>query len=204
MDLAALERQMDAWERRYQAWAEPINQAIYNGLYRVDSSGSAGEDPWENAHRVREQQLARDDPYQEIYALLDELCPAYLTATAQQRASIRAMASTRNGVLSALLGYVYRAAHRIQSPADREWLRRGLAAVSIENCSKDFRDVALALAELYVAAEQAGIPPRSDFRAIASLSSPEKPAGGTAPVRDMLTNFHNYGALRERKSQRQP
>ena len=35
-----------------------------------------------------------------------------------------------DGTLSALLGYAYRAVARIQSPEDREWLRRGLAAIS--------------------------------------------------------------------------
>ena len=130
---------------------------------------------------------------------MDELCPAYLEASAEQRATVRAAASDKNGVLSALLGYTYRAARRIQSPEDEEWLLRGLAAISIENCARDYRDVLLALAELYVTAEEAGIKPGSDFGAVSRLSSAEKPRGGNTPVKEMLANFRGYGALGERR-----
>jgi len=127
------------------------------------------------------------------------LCPAYLEASAEQRAAVRVAVSDKNGVLSALLGYAYRAARRIQSPEDREWLLRGLAAISIENCAKDYRDVHLALAELYVTAEEAGIRPRADFRAVSRLSSEEKPRGGDTSVKKMLANLPRYGALKERR-----
>jgi hypothetical protein len=127
------------------------------------------------------------------------LCPAYLEAAPEQRAEIRAAVSDKNGLLSALLSYVYRAAEQIQSPADREWLRRGLAAASIENCRKDYRDVLLALAELYVSAEQAGLNPRPDFKAVSRLSSREKPQGGMTPVSNMLARFHSYAVLKERR-----
>jgi hypothetical protein len=131
--------------------------------------------------------------------LLDELCPAYLEAAPEERAKVRAAASDKNGVLSALLGYAYRAARRIESAEDREWLRRGLAAISIEDCARDWRDVLLALAELYVAAEEAGIRPRSDFTAVSRLSSAEKSRGGNTSLQEILANFHSYGALRERR-----
>jgi hypothetical protein len=149
--------------------------------------------------RVRDTQLAKCDPYQDMYDFFDELCPAYLDAASPQRAEIRAVVSDKAGLPSALLGYVYRSASQIQSASDGEWLRRGLAAASIENCARDFRDVVLALAELYVAAEEAGIDPKPAFKAVARLSSRDKPRGGTTPVRQMLANFHRYGALKERK-----
>ena len=98
-----------------------------------------------------------------------------------------------------MLGYANRAAKRIQSPEDEEWLLRGLAAISIENCARDYRDVLLALAELYVMAEEAGIKPGSDFRAVSKLSSEEKPRGGDTSVKKMLANLPRYGALRERR-----
>jgi hypothetical protein len=74
-----------------------------------------------------------------------------------------------------------------------------LAAISIENCARDYRDVLLALAELYVTAEEAGIKPSSDFRAVSKLSSEEKPRGGDTSMKKMLANFRGYGALRERR-----
>ncbi len=74
-----------------------------------------------------------------------------------------------------------------------------MAAVSIENCRQDFRDVLLALADLYVAAEEVGIDPRPEFNAVSRLSSEKKPAGGTTAVSTVLADFYRSAALRERK-----
>jgi hypothetical protein len=202
MGLAELIQQLDEVEKRYQEWVAPINRVIRECSYKVNRDGYTPADFDRDVKAVREKQRAKYDPYQAIHRLLDEMCPAYLEASSEQRALVRAAASDKNGVLSALLGYAYRAARRIQSPADREWLRKGLAAISIENCSKDYRDVLLALAELYVTAEEAGIRPRSDFKAVSRLSSVEKPKGGNTSVQEMLANFQGYGALRERRRRR--
>jgi hypothetical protein len=199
MELAPLIQQLDELEARYQAWVEPINRVTWESNFKVGRDGYTTADSKRDIKAIRERQLAKYDPYQAIHALLDELCPAYLAASAEQRTAVRAAASDKNGVLSALLGYAYRAARRIQSPEDREWLLRGLAAISIENCARDYRDVLLALAELYVSAEEAGIKPSSDFRAVSKLSSEEKPRGGDTSMKKMLANFRGYGALRERR-----
>jgi len=203
MGLTALIQRLDDLEERYQEWVEPINRVIQECLFKINRDGYTSADFDRDVRAIKEKQRAKYDPYQAIYELLDELCPAYVEASAEQRAAMRAAVSEKDGVLSALLGYAYRAAGRIQSPEDREWLRRGLAAISIENCSKDYRDVLLALAELYVAAEEAGIRPATDFRAISRLSSAEKPRGGSASVREMLANFRSYGVLRERRKRQQ-
>jgi hypothetical protein len=199
MELAGLTKQLEELEEQYQEWVEPINRVIRECSYKVNRDGYTPADFDRDVKAVKEQQRAKYDPYQAIYRLLDELCPAYLESSSEQRAGVRAAVSDKNGVLSALLGYVYRAARRIQSPQDREWLRKGLAAISIENCARDWRDVLLALAELYVAAEGAGIRPRSDFTAVSRLSSGDKPEYGSTSTREILANFHGYGALRERR-----
>jgi len=199
MTFAALLRQLDEWEERYREWVGPINRAIRECSLRVNRDGYTPADFERDVRAVKDRQWARYDPYRAIYALLDELCPAYLEASAEQRAAVRAAVSDKRGVSSALLGYAYRAAERVRSSRDREWLRRGLAAISMENCGRDYRDVLLALAELYVAAEEAGIEPRADFRAVSRLSSGEKPRGGRSSVRQMLARFQSYGVLRERR-----
>ena len=199
MGLDTLIQRLDELEEQYQAWVEPINQVIRESSFKVNRDGYTPADYERDVKAVRERQRAKYDPYQAIYELLDELCPAYLEASAEGRAAVRVAVNDKSGVLSALLGYAYRAAKRIQSPLDKEWLRRGLAAISIENCAKDYRDVLLALAELYVRAEEAGIRPRSDFTAVSRLSSRELPRGGDKPMQGMLANFSRYGALRERR-----
>jgi hypothetical protein len=199
MDLEALEQELDALEERYQAWVAPINAVIQEKLFLVNRAGYTHADYERDVAHVRAAQRARYDPYPEMYAQFDQLCPAYLDAPPSTRAAIRDAVADRPGVLHALLGYVYRAAGRVRSPDGEEWLLRGLVAASIENGARDVRDLLLALAELYVAAEQAGLSPRPAFRKVAALSSRDIPRGGNTPVRDILAHFHRYGALRERR-----
>lgn len=202
MKVVTVRERLNELEERYQEWVGPINQIIRECLYKVNRDGYTPADFERDVKRVKDAQLVKYNPYQEMYEFFDELCPAYLGATTEQRAEIRLAVSDKAGVLSALLGYVYRSANRIQSSSDSEWLRNGLAAVSIENCCKDFRDVLLALAELYVVAEKAGIDPKPEFKAVSRLSSREKPSGGTTPVSRMLTSFHRYAVLKERRRKR--
>lgn len=199
MNVVTMRERLNELEERYQEWVEPINRVTRESSYKVNRDGYTPADFERDVKRVKDAQLAKYNPYQEMYEFFDEICPAYLGATTEQRAEIRLAVSDKAGVLSALLGYVYRSANRIQSSSDGEWLRKGLAAVSIENCCKDFRDVLLALAELYVVAEEAGIDPKPEFKAVSRLSSREKPSGGTTPVSRMLASFHRYAVLKERR-----
>jgi hypothetical protein len=121
-------------------------------------------------------------PSEEHEQFFKDLCRLYLDASPKQRARLRSAVSDKPGILNHLLGYVYKSAEQIHSVKDKEWLRIGLAAASLENCGSDYRDSLLALAELYVAAEVASINPRSEFKVVAGL-----------------TNFHTYAVLKERQ-----
>jgi hypothetical protein len=203
VEITAVTHQLDQLEEKYQEWVAPINEVIQECSFKVNRDGYTPADFEKDVMRIREKQREKYDPILAIYALLDEICPAYLEASPEERASIRTAVSDKNGILSALLGYAYRAASRIQSPADRQWLRQGLTAISIENCSRDYRDVLLALAELFIAAEEAGIQPRPEFNAVSRLSSAEKPQGGNTSLQSILANFHGYGVLKEHRRKRQ-
>ncbi len=199
MDLTTLAEQLEELEKSYQEWAKPINAAIQENMRKVNKNGYTSDDFQNAIKEVRDKQTNKYNWYEEIYTFFDQLCPAYLDATAQQRAEARAAASDKNGILSALLGYVHQLAEQIHSPTDEKWLVNGLAAVSIENCSQDFRDVLIALAELFVSAEMAGIDPKPHFKSVAELSSDRKPRGGSTSVAEMLTKFHTYAVLEERR-----
>jgi hypothetical protein len=141
-------------------------------------------------------------PTEEEEPFFKQLCQRYLGASAPERERIRSAVREKRGVLNCLLGYVYKAADRIHTAADQEWLRIGLAAASIEDCRVDYRDFLLALAALYTAAKEAGVNPRADFNGVAALSSREKPRGGTKPVSEMLARFHSYSVARTRFKRR--
>ncbi len=143
--------------------------------------------------------LAFYTPVGDVADLLQDVCDAYLSAMPAECAVVRAALRDCPGVLNHLMGYAYHAGETLKATGQREWLRRGLAAISIENCRYDYRDVLLALADLYLAAEAAGLDPQPDFVAVANLSAPEVPRGGTTPVGEMLTEFHTYVVLRSQR-----
>lgn len=155
------------------------------------------------APQLPDSALRLYEPQPEHAQFFDDLTRAYLAADDEERQAIRQAASEKPGLLNHLTGYVYKSAHQLHPPADRAWLQSGLAAASIENCSVDFRDSLLALAELFLAAEAAGLDPRPDFETVAKLSSNAAPRGGTMPVAQMLRDFHKSVLLdSERKRRR--
>lgn len=197
MDLDTFKRQIIELEERFQQWVEPIDRTWSETL----EEGYTLDDHKRKVKEIAQSQIARYDPYQDMFALLDQVCPIYLSASSQRRAEIRAAVSDKEGMWSGLINFVYRAVERLQSPADKEWLRLGLAAVSIEDQSMDIRDTFVALAELYVAAEKAGIDPKPYFSEVAELSSDQVPRGGTKSINETLSEFHSYGILKNRRSQ---
>lgn len=171
--------------------------------YKVNKGGYTLADHQREVEQIARTQCAKYDPYQDIYRLLDDLCAVYLDTSSTRRAEIRSAVSGKEGIWSGLINYAHRAAKRLQSPTDKEWLRLALAAISIENCDGDFRDTLMALAELYVAGERAGIDPEPYFKDVAELSSCQAPSGGTTTLRDMLSGFHGYAVLQERRTRPQ-
>jgi hypothetical protein len=127
--------------------------------------------------------------------LLYALCHAYWKVSPDECDQFRNAISDKPGVRNQLLGCVYQAVQHLHSSADHEWLRVGLAAASIENCSFDYRDFFLALAELFVTAERVGIDPHAEFSLATERASTIKPRGGTTPVSEVLRGFHTYAVV---------
>ncbi len=122
-----------------------------------------------------------DQEHEPFYA---SLCQTYLDASPRQRARICDAVSDKKGVLNRLLGFVYKSSEHLRATQDGHWLRIGLAAAAIQGGRLDERDFLLALAELWMAAEAAGIDPRPEFEA----------AGGGVPP-----DFHTYAVLKSRR-----
>ena len=112
--------------------------------------------------------------FDEAHRVVDDVCVAYLAAGTAERQKIREAAASSKRSLHLLLDHIARSAKRIQGPLDVQWLRVGLAAASINDLGTDFRDVYLALGDLYVAAARAGIDAAPQFAAVAEISSREK------------------------------
>jgi hypothetical protein len=145
-------------------------------------------DDWLNQLQIIEQQsphstLAIYVPGEAHAGFYHSLCRYYLAAPELQRARIRSAVSDKDGVLNCFLGYMYESARHIRETKSNDWLQLGLAAASIRGDGPDYRDFLLALTELYVAAEAAGLDAKSEFAAI----------GGGVPA-----NFDTYAVLKAR------
>jgi hypothetical protein len=166
-DLKALELRLEALQARYESSVAPIRD-----------------------RERQQQQLKSIHLYDDANRLYDELCPYYWTATAEQRATIRALFRERQYLAEiAPFDYVRKVVSELQETQDENKLRLGLTALSIEDCKLDFRDTSVALGQLYKAAEDAGINPRPYFAEVAEYSSDQKPSGGNTPMKKMLADF---------------
>jgi hypothetical protein len=121
--------------------------------------------------------------------VLDELCDCYLATTPEERILIRSLFD--GNVLGwSLTSYAGSASDQIASADDVQWLRRGLAALSIADNRLDFRDIFTAIRELYLASARAGIDPSPFLQETAAISSTTVPAAARHwSARDQFMNF---------------
>lgn len=149
---------------------------------------------WEQA--LKEYQETKAPPMmQRASDGLDQMCAAYLEAPPADRETIRQAFAENRTLLNALIGHIYRAASRIQDVEDSQWLLVGLAAASIEDQRTDFRDVLVALGELYMAAARAGIDNRSHFKTVAALSTGK--AKGGRNTRSLIGGFRQSAHFKQ-------
>lgn len=149
---------------------------ILKGLADIDRSSS-------------DSTLVIHCPTEDQRLLLDRVLSYYIKASAKEREEIYSAFRGCYGLLNMLIGYVYQAAEQIRLTGDQEVLYAGLTAASIENTlgKVDYRDRLLALAELYVTAEEAGMNPGPAFESICGL-----------------TGFSEYAVVKSRRHNGKP
>lgn len=130
---------------------------------------------------------------EELHQTTDELCVLYLSVTSEQREQIRNLAADPSQVINHhLFNHIGWSGKQVSPSADGEWVRRGLAAASIENNRLDARDMFTSLGGLYLAATSAGIDCSDYFQEVAELSSAQSvypKIRWMGCMRDFLANF---------------
>lgn len=130
---------------------------------------------------------------EELHQTTDELCVLYLGVSSEQREQIRNLAAEPSRVIGYhLFHHIGWAGKQVSTSRDGEWIRRGLAAASIENNRLDARDTFTALGGLYLAASSVGIDCSRYFQEIAELSSAQPVYPKIlwiGNMRDFLANF---------------
>ena len=137
------------------------------------------------------------NPYDhELHRRLENACQLYLTATTQEREQLRAFVSGHRNLIHLLAVHVGWCISHVRSAHDREFLRGGIAAISLQDNLGDFRDNYIGLGGLYLVCVNAGIEPSSDFYQIGLLSSAnDKKRGGS--TRHFLTKFETSAYFAE-------
>jgi hypothetical protein len=121
-------------------------------------------------------------PKDEHEKFFNNLCQLYLDASVQERRLILKAVADKKGILNAMLGHIYQSAEQLRLTGDRRWLQIGLVAKVIEQGNYDPRDLLLALAELYVTAEEVGLDPQHEFEVIGRMA-----------------DFDNYAVVKSRR-----
>ncbi|MBI1849740.1 MAG: hypothetical protein HYR85_05300 [Planctomycetes bacterium] len=204
MDLGAVEKQFDEWEKQYAQWAEPINRFIRENIARVNKGGYTVTAFKQGLDAVRAERLSEFNPFAEFRPFFDRLCSDYSSASAERRDALRSAVARRPTLGNALINYAHRCAEAVRAAKDVESLRRGLAAISIDDCGADGRDSLIALAELYVGAEEQGLDPEPHVQEVAAISGTVVPRGWVTPVSQILGGLRASAIVSERRARGRP
>jgi hypothetical protein len=129
-------------------------------------------------------------PRDEVFAVFDEVCDLYARSDPPRCAIIRGIVHEReaHALLEEYVGYASRILRQGGRP---EWLERGVAAASIDDQRRDYRDWLMSLGDLYLSARAARLDPSPVLKRIGALSNPERHPAAPTPTRDALTTFED-------------
>ena len=129
-------------------------------------------------------------PGDEVFAVFDEICDLYARSDPARCAIIRGIVHAREAhrLLEEYIGY----ASRILKQGGRpEWLERGVAAASIDDQRRDYRDWLMSVGDLYLSGRAARLDPSAVLKQIAERSNPERHPAAPTPTRDALATFED-------------
>lgn len=199
-DASQLRRDLNVALARYEQWEHPLRRYRGQGMARLNKDGFTW-DEFDRGLQVLDASLrARHDPNVQLHPLFQRLAATYLDGDPAARATIRAYVAERKSLGKLLWRYANYLAGLIHRADDVPLLERALVAIAIENCSSDYRDTLMTLADLYAAAEAAGIDPRPAFAATAELATDGLTAGGCQSLARTLREFHASSVLSERRA----
>jgi hypothetical protein len=181
--LAELDAGVEAWNRDY-ARATLRLQRERLGHFRLRKPAARD---LEQIERDARKELG-GAALVEVSSYLERLCAHYQELGPQERAKIRARVGAFDAVFRLLWNFVEQSPSLLRGPEDADKLRLALAAISIDDARVDVELLRRALGRLWIAAARAGIDPKPEFAAIASISN-KGTGGGGAHMRGFMADF---------------
>ena len=134
-------------------------------------------------------------PRDETFAALDEICDLYARSDPPRCAIIRGVVHDHEA-RRLLEDYIANASRILKEGGRPEWLERGVAAASIDDQRRDYRDWLMALGGLYLSGLAAHLDPSPVLKRMADRSNPERHAAAPTPTRDALRTFEDSAYFR--------
>lgn len=129
-------------------------------------------------------------PRDEVFAVFDEICDLYVRSDPPRCAVLRGIVHAREVRL--LLGdYIAHAAAVLKQGGRPEWLERGIAAASIDDQRRDYRDWLMSLGDLYLTARAKHLDPSPVLKRIAEVSNPEPHPAAPTSTSEALNSFED-------------
>jgi hypothetical protein len=200
MEFSTFSRQIQELATKYRKWIEPVSELTKNYMREHHITWQDFDKAREARNEVLAELRKKDDIPGELTSFLDNHYELYYTATPEECQKIRESIGINREFEDFFLSYAQDIANCIHSADDVVLLKRGLVALSLENCGRDDRDTLITLADLYVSAESVGIDPKPLFMETAKISSNERPRGGSTPLGKILRNFDTYAVVQERRT----
>jgi hypothetical protein len=129
-------------------------------------------------------------PRDEVFAILDEVCDLYSRSDSPRCAIIRGVVHEREARVL-LEEYIAHASQALKRGGRPEWLERGIAAASIDDQRRDYRDWLMSLGDLYLSAHAKNVDPSPVLKRIAERSNPERHPAAPTSTRDALSTFED-------------
>ena len=163
-------------ERCANAWNESLaERRVYRSVRRIDPLAARKMVLATTKAEVTDEGLVGDlDTY------FDALCDFYLSSSARDRADMRIVIGSYQRLAGNLEGYAGRTAARFEESRRTEFLRRGLAAASVDSGRRS-REFSFVLERLWKNAVIHGFDASDAFSTVAKMSELE--------TRDLLESF---------------
>jgi hypothetical protein len=129
-------------------------------------------------------------PRDEVFAIFDEICDQYARSDPAWCAILRGVVHEREARLL-LADYIAHASAVLKHGGRPEWLERGIAAASIDDQRRDYRDWLMSLGDLYLSAHAKNVDPSPVIKRMAERSNPERHRAAPTSTREALGAFEN-------------
>jgi hypothetical protein len=171
--LVALTGRIEDWNGRYEeAFARLAKERGLTRWFRKPSEAEL------RAVADEARRSVGSEPLTELSELFDALCDHFLTSLPQERAEIRARIGDSPVIFDLFWSYVANTPERVTGPAAAEHLKRGLAAVAIDDFHARFDHVNEVLGKLWLAAARSGVDAKPIFAEVGKLANPGTSGGG--------------------------